>query len=241
MSQRCVYGSRKCCCGLFSLEKGSVIIAIFAQIIAISGFIGHIYIDANPQSTIYGFSFFYNNCQREWICNVLVSVDIVLSVLVNSMLIYGISRERSAYFLPWIIFYVLNLLAIFAASVMMFFSSQLKMLAISLVIFSILVCYSLNVVVSTYQLVYEKENEMISCWFCLWPCFLADSPLSAQENSIEISVITPSAPVTDPRTQYLRSPSLPSYENVVSEQSTKNIETPPPNFDEAVTKFGFYV
>ena len=112
MSQRCVYGSRKCCCGLFSLEKGSVIIAIFAQIIAISGCIGHIYIDGNPQSTIYGFSFFYNNCQREWICNVLVSVDIVLSVLVNSMLIYGISRERSAYFLPWIIFYVLNLLAV---------------------------------------------------------------------------------------------------------------------------------
>ena len=41
--------------------------------------------------------------------------------------------------------------------------------------------------------------------------------------------------------QYLRSPSLPAYENVVSEQSTKDIETPPPNFDEAVKKFGFYV
>ena len=80
------------------------------------------------------------------------------------------------------------------------------------------------VVVSTYYLIKEKENER-----------------PAQETSIEISVITPSAPVTNPRTQYLRSPSLPAYENVVSEQSTKNIETPPPNFEEVVTKFGFYV
>ena len=78
------------------------------------------------------------------------------------------------------------------------------------------------VVVSTYYLIKEKENER-----------------PAQETSIEIPVITPSAPVTNPRTQYLRSPSLPAYENVVSEQSTKNIETPPPNFEEAVNKFHY--
>ena len=78
------------------------------------------------------------------------------------------------------------------------------------------------VVVSTFYLIKEKENER-----------------SVQETSIEISVITPSAPVTNPRTQYLRSPSLPAYENVVSEQSTKNIETPPPNYDETVTKFHY--
>jgi len=216
MSQRCVYGSRKCCCGLFSLERGSVIIATFALIIAIFGFIGHIYIQANPRSTIHGFSFFYNYyIANPSPLNVFVFVDIVLSVLVNSMLIYGILRERSAYFPPWFIFYVLNLLVIFAASLIMFDTTQLKMQAISLVIFSILVCYSLNVVVSTYHLVDEKENER-----------------PAQETSIEISVITPSAPVTNPRTQYLRSPSLPAYENVVSEQSPKNIETPPPNYDE---------
>ena len=104
------------------------------------------------------------------------------------------------------------------------FAIQLQMLAISFVILSILVCYSLMIVASTYYLIYEKENER-----------------PAQETSIEISVITPSAPVTNPRTQYLRSPSLPAYENVVSEQSTKDIETPPPNFEEVVTKFGFYV
>ena len=90
------------------------------------------------------------------------------------------------------------------------------------VILSILVCYSLMVVVSTYYLIKEKENER-----------------PAQETSIEISVITPSVPVMNPRTQYLRSPSLPAYENVVSEQSTKNIETPPPNFEEAVNKFHY--
>ena len=80
------------------------------------------------------------------------------------------------------------------------------------------------IVASTYYLINEKENER-----------------PAQETSIEFSVITPSAPVMDPRTLYLRSPSLPAYENVVSEQSTKDIETPPPNFEEVVTKFGFYV
>ena len=79
------------------------------------------------------------------------------------------------------------------------------------------------VVVSTYYLIKENENER-----------------PAQETSIEISVITPSRPVTNPRTQYLRSPSLPAYENVVSEQSTKNIETPPPDYDETVNKFNHF-
>ena len=78
------------------------------------------------------------------------------------------------------------------------------------------------IVASTYYLIYEKENER-----------------PAQETSIEIPVITPSAPVMDPRTLYLRSPSLPAYENVVSEQSTKKIETPPPNYDEIVNKFSY--
>ena len=67
--------------------------------------------------------------------------------------------------------------------------------------------------------------------------------LSTQETSIEISVITPStpsAPVTNPRMQYLRSPSLPAYENVVSEQSDNSIETPPPNYDETVNKFDYF-
>ena len=90
------------------------------------------------------------------------------------------------------------------------------------VIFIILGGYSLTVLVSTFHLIKERENER-----------------SGQETSIEISVITPSAPVTNPRMQYLRSPSLPAYENVVSEQSTKNIETPPPNYDETVTKFHY--
>ena len=82
------------------------------------------------------------------------------------------------------------------------------------------------VVVSTYYLIKEKENER-----------------PAQETSIEFSVITPSAPpapVTNPRTLYLRSPSLPAYENVVSEQSTNNIETPPPDYDETVNKFNHF-
>ena len=68
---------------------------------------------ANPRSTIHGFSFFYNYyIANPSPLNVFVFVDIVLSVLVNSMLIYGILRERSAYFPPWFIFYVLNLLVV---------------------------------------------------------------------------------------------------------------------------------
>ena len=31
---------------------------------------------------------------------------------------------------------------------------------------------------------------------------------------------------------YLRTPSLPSYENVVTEQSCENVETPPPTYNE---------
>ena len=100
-----------------------------------------------------------------------------------------------------------------------------SLLAVCLIVFTILGGYSWMIVVSTFSLIREKENES-----------------SVQDTPIEISVITPSvpvAPVTDPRTQYLRSPSLPAYENVVSEESTKDIETPPPNYDETVTKFHY--
>ena len=108
MSQRYArHWRQKSCCGLFSLEKGSVIIAIIAIIIAISAFIGHIYIATNPRSTSHvSFLFRFDNY---YITYVLVFGDIVLSVLFNFMLIYGISKERSAYFPPWFIFYVLNL------------------------------------------------------------------------------------------------------------------------------------
>ena len=105
MSQRYArHWRQKSCCGLFSLEKGSVIIAIIAMIIAISAFIVHI---GAPRSIIHvsSLSRFYNY----YITYYMIIVDIVLSVLFNSMLIYGISKERSAYFPPWIIFYILNL------------------------------------------------------------------------------------------------------------------------------------
>ena len=87
----------KSCCGLFSLEKGSVIIAIIAIIMAISASFGHGHV-----SFLFRFDNYY-------ITYVLVFGDIILSVLFNFMLIYGISKERSAYFPPWIIFYVLNI------------------------------------------------------------------------------------------------------------------------------------
>ena len=95
------------------------------------------------------------------------------------------------------------------------------------------------VVVSTFNLINEKEKERSARGAVPGD---AGGALSAQGfyNSIEISVITPSAPVTNPRMQYLRSPSLPAYENLVSEQRTKNIETPPPNYyDEIVNKFDY--
>ena len=94
-----------------------------------------------------------------------------------------------------------------------------------------------------------KEVELDSPWTSAsttpLPTRFSDHPtaLSTQETSIEISVITPStpsAPVTNPRMQYLRSPSLPAYENVVSEQSVNNIETPPPDYDETVNKFNHF-
>jgi len=211
-----------CCYGLFSLEKGSVIIAIFGLIISISALFGHIWIVFNPRIATYGIPFYYHYyIEKASGISVIILVDIILNVLFNSMLIYGVSKERSAYLPPWMILYVLNLLPMFAASFFMLFTVNLYE-GICFVIFTILGCYSLMVVVSTFYLIKEKENER-----------------SVQETSIEISVITPSAPVTNPRTQYLRSPSLPAYENVVSEQSTKNIETPPPNYDETVTKFHY--
>ena len=109
MSQRYArHWRQKSCCGLFSLEKGSVIIAIIAIIIAISAFIGLICIATEyPRNTSHvSFLFRFDNY---YVTYVLVFGDIVLSVLFNSMLIYGISKERSAYFPPWFIFYVLNL------------------------------------------------------------------------------------------------------------------------------------
>ena len=109
MSQRCArHWRQKSCCGLFSLEKGSVIIAIIAIIIAMSAFIGLICIATEyPRNTSHvSFLFRFDNY---YVTYVLVFGDIVLSVLFNSMLIYGISKERSAYFPPWFIFYVLNL------------------------------------------------------------------------------------------------------------------------------------
>ena len=118
------------------------------------------------------------------------------------------------------------------------------------------------VVVSTFNLINEKEKERsargavpgdaggaLSAQPHVRPhiarvrvrTHLRNSYLAAQGfyNSIEISVIAPSAPVTNPRMQYLRSPSLPAYENLVSEQRTKNIETPPPSYDETVNKFDY--
>ena len=97
MIQRCVHWRPKSCCGLFSLEKGSVIIAIIAIIMAISASFGHGHV-----SFLFRFENYY-------ITYFLVFGDIILSVLFNFMLIYGISKERSAYFPPWIIFYVLNI------------------------------------------------------------------------------------------------------------------------------------
>ena len=74
-----------------------------------------------------------------------------------------------------------------------------------------------------------------------------------QETSIEISVISPSQTVTESqnvinsqnvtdsqivtgtRMQYLRTISLPMYENLVSAKTES--EDPPPNYDEAVAAF----
>ena len=99
-----------CCCGLFSLETGSIIIGIFNLSIAISALIGiYCILEFGTTKTIafilLGLMDYY------YVINVIVVVDIVLSVLFNSMLIYGISKERRAYFLPWVMFNILNIFA----------------------------------------------------------------------------------------------------------------------------------
>jgi len=264
-----------CCCGLFSLEQGSVIIGIFHLLIAISALIGLICIlEFGTTKTIKFITL--GLMDNYYVINAIVFADIVLSLMFNSMLINGISKERSDYFLPWAI---LNILNIFACTTVSMFTIATKnlYLGICFVIFTILECYCLMVVGSTYDLISKKEKERSARGVVpggaggamAHPDFgrsvnpistrgadyahlittgtpgFSDLPtaLSAQETSIEISVITPSAPsapsapvtnleITNPRMQYLRSPSLPAYENVVSEQSTKNIETPPPNYNE---------
>ena len=144
-----------CCCGLFSLEKGSVIIGIFNLLIAISAFIGMICI--LDFGTIFGLMDYYY-IENASVINVIVFVDIVLSVLFNSMLIYGISRERSAYFLPWAI---LNISNIFGCIIVSVFSITTKnlYLGICFVIFTILGFYCLMVIVSTSDLIRKKEKE----------------------------------------------------------------------------------
>ena len=102
-----------CCYGLFSLEKGSVIIAIFGLIISISALFGHIWIVFNPRIATYGIPFYYHYyIEKASGISVIILVDIILNVLFNSMLIYGVSKERSAYLPPWMILYVLNLLPV---------------------------------------------------------------------------------------------------------------------------------
>ena len=100
-----------CCYGLFSLEKGSVIIAIFNLIIAISALIGLICIVMDSY-TIYGFPFYHYYIRYQSEINVVIFVEAGLSVLFNSMLIYGISKERSAYLLPGLISYILNIVVV---------------------------------------------------------------------------------------------------------------------------------
>ena len=170
----------------------------------------------------YWLKFYRNDFKHDYYCNIVAfggGLKCPHKIHLNTQC--GVTKYYQLMFGSSHIIFFLFFFQILIFSVISF-AIQLQMLAISFVILSILVCYSLMIVALTYYLIYEKENER-----------------PAQETSIEISVITPSAPVTNPRTQYLRSPSLPAYENVVSEQSTKNIETPPPNFEEAVNKFHY--
>ena len=98
-----------CCCGLFSLEKGSEIISIFNLLIAITAYIGMIHIPFEKGGTRFKIGFGFVDYYYIEIASIIVLIDIGLSVLVTPILIYGISKERSAYFPPWFIFYVLNL------------------------------------------------------------------------------------------------------------------------------------
>ena len=147
-----------CCCGLFSLEKGAVIIGIFNLLIAIPAFIGMFFIlEFGTTKTIkfiilglmdYYYPIFF-----------IVFGDIVLSVMFNSMLIYGISKERSDYFLPWVILNILNIFACATVSVFTLTTKKYLYLWICFVIFTILGCYCLMVIVSTSDLIRKKEKE----------------------------------------------------------------------------------
>ena len=94
-----------CCCGLFSLENGSVIIGIFNLLIAMSAYIGMIHIPLEKGGTIFRFIDYH------YIENIVL-VDFVLSVLFYSMLIYGIWNLWSAYFQPWVMLYILKIIAV---------------------------------------------------------------------------------------------------------------------------------
>ena len=55
------------------------------------------------------------------------------------------------------------------------------------------------------------------------------------QNVTNSQTLTDSQIVTDPRMQYLRTPSLPNYEN--ASKRTNNMETPPPSYEKAVAAF----
>ena len=83
-------------------------------------------------------------------------------------------------------------------------------------------------------------------WIVLLSYFKEKNRIT-QETSIEISVISPSQTVTESqnvtnsqivtgtRMQYLRTISLPMYENLVAAKTES--EDPPPNYEEAVAEF----
>ena len=101
-----------CCCGLFSLEKGSVIIGIFNLLIAITAYIGMIHIPFEKGGTRFKIGFGFVDYYYIEIASIIVLVDIGLSVLFTPILIYGISKEESAYFLPWVMLYILKIIAV---------------------------------------------------------------------------------------------------------------------------------
>ena len=105
-----------CCCGLFSLEHGSVIIGIFNLLIPITAYIGMIHIPLDSlrkgvQDLRLDLDSFTITRYIE-IASIIVLNDIGLSVLFTPILIYGISKEESAYFLPWVTLYILKIIAV---------------------------------------------------------------------------------------------------------------------------------
>ena len=104
-----------CCCGLFSLENGSVIIGIFNLLIAMSAYIGMIHIPLEKGGTIFRFIDYYYNENIVFVDFGLEFLTVLyfgLSVLFYSMLIYGIWNLWSAYFLPWVMLYILKIIAV---------------------------------------------------------------------------------------------------------------------------------